>query len=185
MKTTLFLSLLFVSFFTVSSCTKTEEKDHDHDVITKVTMNFTNSTDPKDIVVWSFEDKDGDGGNAPEFSTSPLKTNINYNLSLKLYNTSETPVEEKTAEIKEDAEAHQFFHIITPTASHSYKDEDKNKKPLGLDNSVIFTKSGTYSYRLVLRHNPNKSATGVSTGDITNAEGTSDIDITFSNVSIQ
>lgn len=46
------------------------------------------------------------------------------------------------------------------------------------------TTTATETHKITLKHKPNKSATGVSTGYITNAAETTDIETTF-NVVVQ
>jgi hypothetical protein len=49
------------------------------------------------------------------------------------------------------------------------------ENPIGLDFSfATWTAGGAGTLRITLRHLPNKSATGVASGDITNADGETD-----------
>ena len=90
-----------------------------------------------------------------------------------------------TAEILEEDEDHQFFfktNIAGLTVAYSDQDEDGN--PVGLQSTATTTGTGNGTVTVILRHEPNKSATGVVNGDITNAGGETDIEVTF-NVTVQ
>ncbi|MBK6497527.1 MAG: hypothetical protein IPG00_04890 [Saprospiraceae bacterium] len=51
--------------------------------------------------------------------------------------------------------------------------------PIGLQTQVSSTLVGSGQINIVLRHEPNKKAQGVSDGLITNAGGDTDIDVSF------
>ena len=54
-----------------------------------------------------------------------------------------------------------------------------NGHPIGLQIKMTTGMATTGMLTIILRHEPNKDATGVSDGDITNAGGETDIEITF------
>ena len=101
-------------------------------------------------------------------------------------NELEDPADNITAEVQAEDEDHQFFY--TPTnniATIAYTDQDANGNPVGLTFTVTTTAATTGNLTVVLRHEPNKSATGVSDGDITNAGGETDIEVTFTGINVQ
>jgi len=111
------------------------------------TLNFTLTPENGgDAVVLSFNDPDGDGGNAPTITVENLAANTNYDGAITLSNESVTPTEDITAEVQEEDDEHQFFFDTTVGE---------------------------------LRHQPNKSGDNVASGDITNAGGETDIEVTF------
>jgi hypothetical protein len=61
----------------------------------------------------------------------------------------------------------------------AYGDVDGNGKPLGLQTTVVTGDVSTGTLTITLRHEPDKSAAGVSGGDLTNAGGETDIEVTF------
>lgn len=145
------------------------------------TLEYTLVSSTGGTVVFSFQDLDGEGGNSPVVTSGTLSKNTEYTGSLKLYNETETPKEDITVEIKEEDEEHQFF--FQPDSdldlSVSYSDTDGDGKPVGLATTVQTGDASSGTLTITLRHEPNKSASGVSTGDITNAGGETDIEVHF------
>ena len=176
MKKIVFLLLVF--FFALS-CEKDEPHDHnDEELITTVRMEFTNGTDTK---IFQFQDLDGDGGNAPVITLDTLDANLTYSVELFILNESATPAESINAEIIEEGDEHQFFFIPESTLNYtsSYNDFDENNKPIGLENVVITGSASAGALTVVLRHQPNKDGSNVNTGDITNAGGETDVEVTI------
>jgi hypothetical protein len=104
---------------------------------------------------------------------------------LTLLNEVENPAENITEEVEEEAIEHQFFFdISTSDITIAYMDLDANGFPIGLDTKLTTTNTGSATITVVLRHEPAKDATDVNTGDITNAGGETDIEVTF-NVDVQ
>ena len=61
----------------------------------------------------------------------------------------------------------------------AYSDQDNDGNPLGLLFELTTGDAGNESYTITLRHEPDKTAAGVSGGDITNAGGETDIEVVF------
>jgi len=128
------------------------------------------------------KDLDGDGPKAPVITGGKLKVGTIYNGVITLLNESEDPAEDVTKEVKEEAEDHQMFYKAKDISStFEYTgDKDKNGKPIGLTFKVTTGSSkGKGSYIFTLRHKPNKSAANVDKGDITNAGGETDIEVSI------
>jgi len=177
-KISILASLLLVVLF--SACVKTEpEVPNEEEVIT--TLRYTLSPQPSGAdVVMTFVDLDGDGGNAPTITGGTLDANTTYSGSLELLNEAESPAEDITAEIEEEDEDHQFFFATTvANLSVAYSDQDADGNPIGLESTVTTMAAAQGELTITLRHEPNKSGSGVSNGDITNAGGETDIEVTF------
>lgn len=179
------LLLLFVAVF-ASACSSDDdpEPENETEIITRVEMKFTNTLNPSEVVLAKFNDPDGPGGNTPILTHPTLKAGTIYSVSIELYNDLEG--EDITEEIEEEDDEHQFFFIQTGNVftTISYDDFDAFGKPVGLKSRFTTGAAGTGTLRVVLRHQPNKSGVGVADGQITNAGGDTDIDITF-NVTVQ
>ena len=80
---------------------------------------------------------------------------------------------------QEYEEEHQFFFATTGASMFNYADQDNDGNPVGLSFELTTGDAGSESYTITLRHEPDKSATGVSGGDITNAGGETDIEVVF------
>ena len=92
----------------------------------------------------------------------------------------ESPAEDITEEVKEEAEEHQFFFQTSINGlSVVYNDKDADDNPIGLSSTVTTSEAGSGNLTIILRHEPSKNASGVSAGDITNAGGETDIEVTF------
>lgn len=191
-KINLLLALGVFSMLFITSCEKDEPEDpiipNEEEVIT--TLNFTLTPDGGGTpVVLSFQDLDGDGGNAPTISEGTLDNNTIYNGSLELLNELEDPAEDITLEVAEEELEHQFFYeTLFPTelsdVNIAYNDLDEEGNPIGLSTVLTTGEMGSGTITVTLRHEPNKDAEGVSSGDIANAGGETDIEVTF-NVEIQ
>ncbi len=157
---------------------------NEEEVIT--TLNFTLTPDGGGTaVVLTFLDLDGDGGNDPTITGGTLDTNTTYNGSLELFNELESPAVDITEEVEGEALDHQFFFQTSiGEINIAYDDMDANGNPIGLSTIITTNVASSGTITVILRHEPNKDASGASTGDITNAGGETDIEVTF-NVDIQ
>ncbi len=172
------LALTSVLFFT--ACEKTDpEIPHQEELITTVKYTLT-PTSGGSAIVLSFQDLDGDGGNAAIIEGGTLEANQTYTGVLELLNEEESPAEDITAEIQEEDEEHQFFFKSDISdLTITYDDQDGDGNPIGLNSKLATGAAQSGSITIILKHEPKKSATGVSDGDITNAGGETDIEVTF------
>jgi len=172
-------TLVITSLF---ACKKEKEDPvipNEEEVITTFTYTLT-PVGGGDAVVLKFKDLDGDGGNAPVITVDTLRTNTNYDGALTLLNETESPAEDITEEVKEEDKEHQFFFVSNTTdVNVSYDDQDADGNPVGLKSKVTTMAAANGTLKVTLRHEPNKSGSGVSQGDITNAGGETDIEVTF------
>ena len=176
-----YLSLLIL-FGTLSFTSCGNDDDivipEEPEVITSLTYTLTSTSG--NTAVLSFQDLDGDGGNAPILTAQDLSANTTYTAALTLSNESTTPTEDITTEIEEEKEEHQFFiSSDVPGLSVTYNDTDANGQPVGLSTTLTTGDAGTGTLRIILRHEPNKSAEGVANGDVSNAGGETDIEVVF------
>lgn len=176
--------LAFALLFALSSCEKDDpEIENEEELITTVTYRLT-ATDGT-VIEGKFQDLDGEGGNPPVITPLNLRANTTYTGSLSLLNELERPVENITEEIEEEDKEHQFFFEVTGAdLSVAYADADDDNNPVGLATTLTTRTASTGTLSVTLRHEPNKSAAGVSAGNITNAGGETDINVVF-NVVIQ
>jgi len=176
-KTLLLFALVISLVFT--ACRKDDPPPiSEEELITTLTYTLTSVNG--EIVVLNFADLDGDGGDEPIISSGTLRSDQTYLGTLVLLNESETPSENITEEIAEEDEEHQFFFESNIAGlSFNYNDQDADGNPIGLSSTLITGSAGSGSITITLRHEPNKTAEGVSDGDIANAGGETDIEVTF------
>ena len=173
------INILFAVLF-LNSCKDDDVIDiDDEELITTVTYTLTPTSG--DVVTLSFSDVDGDGGDDPIITGGTLQANMNYTGTLDLRNDAADPAESITEEIEEEDLDHQFFFSTTGgiDLTVTYNDQDSQGNPLGLATNLVTSVASTGTLKVILRHKPEKTASGVSTGDITNAGGETDIEVTF------
>lgn len=179
------LTLAIATVCVISSCKKDSEAvdpgtpPNEEELITTLNLHF-HSTGDAEHKHFSFTDLDGDGGNAPVIEADTLSADSTYSVEIEVLDESGTPVEDITAEILAEGTAHQFFFQFTGVnANATYSDTDANGAPIGLLSAWTMGLASTGNVVVTLRHEPDKSAAGVSVGDITNAGGETDIEVSF------
>jgi hypothetical protein len=171
---------LLAGLVLLSACSNPEpEPENQEELITTVRLTFTPAGGGAPVVA-TWQDLDGDGGGAPVVSAINLAGNTTYTLAVTLSDASKTPAVDITKEVEEEAEEHQLFFRTTGLTGMTiaYNDKDGNNRPIGLVNTVTTPTAGAGTITVILRHEPNKAATGVAAGDPTNAGGETDIETT-------
>ncbi|MEC8627677.1 MAG: type 1 periplasmic binding fold superfamily protein [Bacteroidota bacterium] len=176
-----FFAATIALIMTFSACSEDDTPPpppNEEEVIT--TLNVFLTDDNGNTVTFSFVDLDGEGGNAPTITGGDLSIGTAYSGTITLLNESETPAEDITLEIQEEDDEHQFF-FSSDDATFAYTDQDDNGNPVGLtfDMTTGSTSNSSAAMTVILRHDPDKAGAGVSDGDITNAGGETDIEVTF------
>lgn len=153
---------------------------NEQELITTVTLTLTeNGT--SNTVTATFRDLDGDGGAAPTIGTLTLKAGSTYTGSIKLLDESKNPPEDITAEVEEEADAHQFFYTpqgeLAGRLTVTITDKDGKNLPLGLAFTAAVSAgpavagSAANSLNIVLSHFDEVVKNGVDPSD------ESDVDI--------
>lgn len=169
---------LAIAAVTITSCNNDDNPVNEEEVITTVTTTLTNGTT---TITLKSKDLDGDGPNAPIVTVSGnLVANTVYNGEITFQNETVTPAEDITTEIEDEGVDHQiFYQLPTALGAFSYSDADSNGHPIGLNFTFTTGNAGSGNLTVTLRHQPNKSAAGVATGDITNAAGSTDAQVVY------
>ena len=176
-----FLILIATCF--LLSCNKSEPTPiNEEEVITTLTATLRPQGGGTTITLRS-QDLDGDGPNEPVVTVSDsLSTNKTYDGTIELLNETESPAENITTEVRAEGLEHQFFFTVTNsvvTTAYSDSDRDTDNNPIGILFTLTTTGAKTGTLTITLRHQPNKAAAGVSDGNIANAGGDADIEVTF------
>jgi len=176
--------LLGVLIIILSACEKDDPViPNEEELITTLTYTMTASGGAP--VVLSFQDLDGDGGNTPIISADGLSANTTYAGVISLLNEQSSPADNITDEVAEEDEEHQLFYQSSVSGlTIAYTDQDADGNPVGLQTTLTTGDPGSGTLTITLRHEPMKGATGVAQGDITNAGGETDIEVTF-NINVQ
>lgn len=171
------LAILVLCF---TSCKKDDPIIPDEEeVITTLTYTLTPVGGGADIE-FSFTDVDGDGGDDPVYTSGILAQGVTYTATMELRNEQAFPGEDVTEEIEEESLEHQFFFQTDfDGLTINYADQDSDGNPIGLSTTITAASAGSGTFTIILRHEPNKTAEGVSDGNIANAGGETDIEVTF------
>lgn len=191
----LLLSIMMFAFTAISCSSDDPEFEVDQELITDVTLIFT-EVDAAGTPISSPFTVTASDPEGLELGTQPviqaitgLEPGKRYRLDISLFNSIEN--EDITQEIAEDADDHQFFFLgsafIGPNdfLTYEYADADQNGNPIGLFGYVTVSPNpGTNNgqFRLVLRHDLDKNYAGIRNPGFTNfvaAGGETDLDITF------
>lgn len=189
MKKSIFLIPLLILAIVFTGCSDDDPPApvNEEEVITTMTITLTPPSGA-DIVLKHF-DEDGEGPDDPIVTVDGVETNqvtlatgTTYTGSIELLNETEDPAENITEEVQEEADEHQFFYTIGTglDVTTTYEDEDGDGNPIGVEFTLTTNTASSGDLTFTLRHEPNKSASGVAGGDMTNAGGETDISETFS-----
>lgn len=152
---------------------------NEEEVISTVRMTLTPGV-PGDVIVLESRDLDGIGPNDPVVTVSGnLLENTEYVGQMTILNETVNPEENITEEIIEEANEHQFFFTSTNGLIFEYTDEDDFGFPIGVSFKLMTGSLGNGIITVVLRHEPQKDANGVNEGQIENAGGETDLQVSF------
>ena len=179
-------AFILLAVFVLTSCDNDDpEPVNEEELITTIRVTFTPSAGGS-VVTATFQDLDGPGGSAPIITNPSLAANTTYNVSVQFLNEAETPTEDITEEVEEESDEHQVFFQVGSglNITYTYGDTDGSGNPLGLNGTIVTGNASSGNLDVVLVHEPNKAAAGVSAGDPTNAGGEEDVRVSFT-VTIQ
>jgi hypothetical protein len=181
MKNFKLLAIALIIVVTFTACDKDEETIlpvNEEELITTVKLTLTGGGQ---VVTLTSKDLDGDGPNAPVVTVSNnLLANTTYVGQAEFLNELVTPADNLTVEIEEEGVDHQiFYQALASLGTFTYTDVDANGKPIGLSFTYTTNNAASSDVTVTLRHLPNKSASGVATGNITNAGGATDAEVVF------
>lgn len=190
MKSIKFLSVISIVGALLTSCSSDDdnipEPVNEQEVITTLTVTLVPEGEGETVVM-QYRDIDGNGPGEPVIEVSGnLSANTTYNANTQFWNELEDPAENITLEVAEEDEEHQIFYTLSSTlnANAIYTDQDVNGDPVGINFDFITQEASEGTLTITLIHLPNKGAQGVADGDISNAGGETDAEVTF-NIIVQ
>ena len=170
------LFVLSLLVFGLQSCSEDNDRPemiNEEEVITSVRVTRTSGNE---TVSMSSVDLDGDGPNPPVVNVQGnLGSNKTYTGSIRFLNEAESPAEEITEEVAEEADEHQVFYTFSGGISSVIAtDTDSNSNPLGLTFNLTTNDAGNATLGFTLRHEPKKPNAG-----ILDAGGETDVEVLF------
>lgn len=184
MNKTKIITMLLCGSLIFAACKKNDDDPappvvNEEEVITTMILQFDDQGAGADRE-WRFTDADGDGGNPPVIHTDTLIAGATYDVDLILLNETQSPADTVSNEVLDEATQHQFFFQPSGVnVAFSYADADTDGNPIGLQTTCVAGAASSGTVLVTLRHQPDKFAAGVSGGDITNAGGETDIEVSF------
>jgi hypothetical protein len=178
MKKNNFKFILFafaVIALSLNACKKDKLPDvEEEELITTISLTFTNTTNATDVKTITWRDLDGDGGNAPVISPLNLKPNAVYSVVVaSLLNETESPAEDVKAEVIAENFDHLFVYKTSgANLTFSNFDKDRNNLPVGITATAISGAASTGTFTIILRHQPD-----VKNG--TETPGSTDLEAVF------
>ncbi len=177
------LSLCLIGF-SITACNNDDDiadGGGEEELITTVSLTLA---DGGTITILTFRDLDGPGGTDAVVTSGTLAANNTYSFSTNFRNETASPTELVTDEIRDEDEAHQVFYIpsglnLDVMYSDDATERDEDGNPIGLVGTIVTGDASTGTLQVVLRHEPNKGAAGVPAGNIDNAGGETDIEVSF------
>ena len=177
MKTMKTCSMYALVAIAMLGCSDDDTPDviNEEEVITTVILTLTPQSG--DQVVLTTQDLDGDGPDEPvTIITGSFNENTQYQGAVRFLNETETPAEEITTEVIEEADEHQVFYTVSNglNITTEYQDEDSNGNPLGVSIILETGAASEGNLTVTLRHEPVKPNDGLDS-----AGGETDITTTF------
>ncbi|MCG9793382.1 type 1 periplasmic binding fold superfamily protein [Flavobacterium algicola] len=182
-----FCAVALFATLTFSSCSNDDDVStpvNEEELITTVTAIYT-PTDGSTAITLLYKDLDGEGANAPVITvSSAFAKNKTYNGTVTFKNELASPTEDITPEIVEEGVDHQLFYQITGSLNafmygSAASNFDSNGNPVGLQTVFTTSDAAAGTLTITLRHQPIKTGVNVANGDITNAAGSTDAEVSF------
>ncbi len=156
--------------------------EYSHDEVYEDPINsalFVLTPDSGTTVVLQYMDRDGEGGRPAIVSAGTLQSNTTYQCELLLNTVGKHLVD--SSSVAERPELHQVFFLPQNglELNTTYADRDANGFPVGLKSNLTSSSASSGRLTVIIVHNPNKSGLGVSTGEIANAGGLTDLEVNF------
>jgi hypothetical protein len=161
--------------FGISGCADDPSPVNEEELITTVIVELTPLTGGGNTVTLEYYDEDGIGSIAPVKTISgPLAADREYTGEVRFLNETESPAEEITEEILDEANDHLICYVVTGLGAEIESiDSDGNAKPIGLTTLWSTGSASTGNVKITLRHQPG-TKTGICPGP-----GDTDIEVDF------
>lgn len=174
--------LILASALGLTGCKKDDDLpdvppvvNNDPEVITTLTLTFTDTLGVQPEVSATFRDPDGDGGEGPDiFDEITLAPSTAYQTTITLLNETVTPAENISDEVLEEAAEHFFCFNPGGSADITIARTDSDGTfEIGLQSLWTTGAASNGTVEVLLKHQPD----GLKDG--TCAPGETDIDVDF------
>lgn len=190
MKTVKLFAIPMLVLALFASCSDDDDNPppiNPEELITNVTLTFTNTADATDIVVLSSIAPDGQDGASVESVNGNFTAGATYSLSLSVLNASETPADDVlNDDIIPEADEHFFSYAVNGinlTMTRDAGDVDgPNGSKLGVSTTWTVGAASTGNVQIILTHEPTSVDDSNGFGSATG--GSEDLNITFTGVLI-
>jgi len=195
MKTSKFFMKAFLCLALVTSFTSCSDDDDNPDpiieeeLITNLTLTFTNDADAADVVIMASVAPDGfEDGVSTETVSGDFTAGATYSVAMSLLNASETPAEDVlNDDIIPEADEHFFVYAVDGLSFTMSRDADDIEGPdgsnLGVNTTWVADAASTGNLQIRLIHEPTSVDDSDEFGSATG--GSEDFNITFMDVEIQ
>ncbi len=150
----------------------------EQELISRVTLTLTPQAGGAPLTAY-IDDPDGNGPQSPtaQVGTLALQAGATYTGTILFENRLETPPENITEEVEEEADEHRVYYTVSGAGvTVTTLDTDSQGRPLGLSYRVVAgATAGTGQLRVVLCHYDDAPKVGSSTS----CQGDTDIDVIF------
>lgn len=157
------VNILAALLLTIAFVSCKKDKKTEQELITTVVVHLA-ATDGSFEQEFEWDDRDGDGGNAPVIDEIVLPAGKTFNCHVHFYDRSKTPEEDITEEVESENTEHLLAYAvaganltITPT------DTDDNGKPFRLATTWTTGAASNGTVTITLRHEPDKDAANPDT----------------------
>ncbi len=179
MKNLKLIALLVIPVLFSTACDNDDAPVNEEEVITTVRVTLVGGGQ---TIILESRDLDGDGPDLTPPGGATLVAGTTYTGTTTFLNELTNPVDNITEEVEEEGAEHQVFYQLQSTLgaiTYNLTDVDVNGKPIGLKFTLVAGSIGNGDLTVTLRHDLNKSAAGVASGNIANAGGSTDAAVSF------
>lgn len=168
--------LLALLTFWFTSCDISHEELYEEPITSAL---FILTPDSGTTVILQYLDRDGEGGRPAIINSGSLQPNTTYQAELLLNTIGKHIID--TSSVTRNPENYQAFFIPQNglELTSEYNDYDANGFPVGLHSKIKTMEQSEGSLTIIIKRNPNKSGSGVSMGDVTNAGGKTSFEVSF------
>jgi hypothetical protein len=183
MKTIKLPIIILTAIIAISGCKKDENNVevppviNEEEVITTLTLQFTDIAGVLPPVEFTFRDPDGAGGLSPDiFDDIQLQQGTSYACSILLLNETVSPVDTISNEVLAEAEDHLFCFEVAGAEATIVRTDSDGTYEIGLESTWTTGGASQGTVTVILKHQPGIKDGSCDVGE-TDVEVVFDLDI--------